>query len=184
MSADPSVELVIEARRRDLGGFEVGRVLPWTKRRMVGPFVFFDHMGPVQTRCESAAARRRAAASAHRPVDDHVSVRGRDRASGQPRLSPGDSSRRGELDDCGPRHLALRALRDDARARRVLARHPGVDCAAGERRRDRTEFVHYDAEALPLERSGGASSASSRAKRSARRARCKRSRRSSTCTSS
>lgn len=47
-SPDPSVELVIEGRRRDLGGFEVGRVLPWTKRRMVGPFAFFDHMGPVQ----------------------------------------------------------------------------------------------------------------------------------------
>jgi len=38
---------VIEQRRRDLGGFEVGRVLPFAKRRMVGPFVFFDHMGPV-----------------------------------------------------------------------------------------------------------------------------------------
>lgn len=48
MSADSSIDLVIEARRRDLGGFEVGRVLPWTERRMVGPFVFFDHMGPVQ----------------------------------------------------------------------------------------------------------------------------------------
>jgi redox-sensitive bicupin YhaK (pirin superfamily) len=31
-----------------LGGFEVGRVLPFAKRRMVGPFVFFDHMGPVR----------------------------------------------------------------------------------------------------------------------------------------
>ena len=41
------IELVINARRRDLGGFEVGRVLPWTGRRMVGPFIFFDHMGPV-----------------------------------------------------------------------------------------------------------------------------------------
>ena len=48
MSTDTSIELVIEARRRDLGGFEVGRVLPFAKRRMVGPFVFFDHMGPVQ----------------------------------------------------------------------------------------------------------------------------------------
>jgi redox-sensitive bicupin YhaK (pirin superfamily) len=48
MSANSPVELVIEARRRDLGGFEVGRVLPFAKRRMVGPFVFFDHMGPVQ----------------------------------------------------------------------------------------------------------------------------------------
>ena len=41
------IELVIEQRRRSLGGFEVGRVLPHVKRRMVGPFVFFDHMGPV-----------------------------------------------------------------------------------------------------------------------------------------
>ena len=41
------IELVIDQRRRDLGGFEVGRVLPGARRRMVGPFVFFDHMGPV-----------------------------------------------------------------------------------------------------------------------------------------
>lgn len=37
----------IQQRRRDLGGFEVGRVLPFGRRRMVGPFIFFDHMGPV-----------------------------------------------------------------------------------------------------------------------------------------
>jgi redox-sensitive bicupin YhaK (pirin superfamily) len=42
-----SIELVIPQRRRSLGGFEVGRVLPFAKRRMVGPFVFFDHMGPM-----------------------------------------------------------------------------------------------------------------------------------------
>ena len=41
------IELMIPARRKDLGGFEVGRILPWTQRRMVGPFIFFDHMGPV-----------------------------------------------------------------------------------------------------------------------------------------
>ena len=41
-----SIDLIIDSRRRDLGGFEVGRVLPWTKRRMVGPFIFFDHIGP------------------------------------------------------------------------------------------------------------------------------------------
>lgn len=39
--------LVIDKRQRDLGGFEVGRVLPFAQRRMVGPFIFFDHMGPV-----------------------------------------------------------------------------------------------------------------------------------------
>jgi len=41
------IELVLDAHRRDLGGFEVGRALPQAARRMVGPFVFFDHMGPV-----------------------------------------------------------------------------------------------------------------------------------------
>ncbi|MDB6014719.1 MAG: hypothetical protein JWL65_6969 [Gammaproteobacteria bacterium] len=40
------LELVIDQRRRDLGGFEVGRVLPSPRRRMVGPFIFFDHLGP------------------------------------------------------------------------------------------------------------------------------------------
>ena len=42
------IELVIDQRRRDLGGFEVGRVLPFHSHRMVGPFIFFDHMGPSQ----------------------------------------------------------------------------------------------------------------------------------------
>lgn len=42
------IEMIIDQRRRSLGGaFEVGRVLPFAKRRMVGPFIFFDHIGPV-----------------------------------------------------------------------------------------------------------------------------------------
>ena len=41
------IERVIAKRSRDLGGFEVGRVLPYAGGRMVGPFIFFDHMGPV-----------------------------------------------------------------------------------------------------------------------------------------
>jgi len=42
------IELVIEQRRRNLGGsFEVGRVLPFAQRKMVGPFIFFDHIGPI-----------------------------------------------------------------------------------------------------------------------------------------
>ena len=44
------IDLVIEQHRRDLGGFEVGRVLPSARRRMVGPFIFFDHMGPAEFR--------------------------------------------------------------------------------------------------------------------------------------
>ena len=41
------LELVIEARRKSLGALEVGRILPFMKRRMVGPFIFLDHIGPL-----------------------------------------------------------------------------------------------------------------------------------------
>lgn len=37
---------VVEGRIRDIGGFEVRRVLPWGGGRMVGPFIFLDQMGP------------------------------------------------------------------------------------------------------------------------------------------
>ena len=43
-----AVTHVIEPRDRDLGGFSVRRVLPAAKTRTVGPFIFFDHMGPAQ----------------------------------------------------------------------------------------------------------------------------------------
>jgi redox-sensitive bicupin YhaK (pirin superfamily) len=42
------IDLVIEERRRSIGPFEVGRVLPVAKRRMVGPFIYLDHLGPVE----------------------------------------------------------------------------------------------------------------------------------------
>lgn len=38
--------MVIPAREKDLGGFHVRRLLPFVKQRMVGPWIFFDHMGP------------------------------------------------------------------------------------------------------------------------------------------
>ncbi|MEO1476676.1 MAG: pirin family protein [Pseudomonadota bacterium] len=43
-----SIETIIVPRTRDLGGFDVRRVLPSAKRRMVGPFVFLDQMGPAE----------------------------------------------------------------------------------------------------------------------------------------
>ena len=43
-----SVELIIESKEKDLGEFTVRRVLPAPERRMVGPFIFFDHMGPAE----------------------------------------------------------------------------------------------------------------------------------------
>lgn len=46
-----TLDLIIMPRIRDLGdGFRVRRVLPFHKRRMVGPFIFFDHFGPVDYR--------------------------------------------------------------------------------------------------------------------------------------
>lgn len=41
-----SIEFVIPARRHDLGDLRIGRVLPAAERRMVGPFIFLDHLGP------------------------------------------------------------------------------------------------------------------------------------------
>ncbi|ACG74786.1 Pirin domain protein [Anaeromyxobacter sp. K] len=45
--AGPAIETVLVPRTRELGGVRVGRVLPAMQRRMVGPFVFLDEMGPV-----------------------------------------------------------------------------------------------------------------------------------------
>ena len=54
---DPSIPIgvavdasaaVIVPRARDLGGFEVRRALPSVERQMVGPFIFFDQMGPAE----------------------------------------------------------------------------------------------------------------------------------------
>ena len=42
-----NIDLIIEPKERDLGDFTVKRVLPFPKKRAVGPFIFFDHMGPV-----------------------------------------------------------------------------------------------------------------------------------------
>lgn len=44
---DP-IDLLIVPRARDIGGFEVRRALPSAKRKLVGPFIFFDQMGPAE----------------------------------------------------------------------------------------------------------------------------------------
>lgn len=52
------IEMIIEGRPKDLG-IPVARVLPWVKKRMVGPFIFLDRMGPVELH----------------PPQDHLDVR-------------------------------------------------------------------------------------------------------------
>ncbi|MGZ3756386.1 MAG: pirin family protein [Mucilaginibacter sp.] len=41
-----NISLIIEERPRNIGNFMVGRLLPFSGKRMVGPFIFIDHMGP------------------------------------------------------------------------------------------------------------------------------------------
>ncbi len=42
-----NIDLIIEERAVNIGGFMVGRLLPFRQKRMVGPFIYIDHMGPV-----------------------------------------------------------------------------------------------------------------------------------------
>ena len=48
------IELMVIASAKDIGGFEVRRALPTAKRRLVGPFIFFDRMGPAVLRAGQA----------------------------------------------------------------------------------------------------------------------------------
>jgi redox-sensitive bicupin YhaK (pirin superfamily) len=49
-TAGNALDLMIVPRSVDLGGFSVRRALPHGRRRMVGPFIFFDHFGPAEFR--------------------------------------------------------------------------------------------------------------------------------------
>jgi len=43
-----NIHLIIEERAASIGKFMVGRLLPFRQKRMIGPFIYIDHMGPVQ----------------------------------------------------------------------------------------------------------------------------------------
>jgi len=49
-----ALELMVIPNAKDIGGFEVRRALPTAKRRLVGPFIFFDRMGPALLRVGQA----------------------------------------------------------------------------------------------------------------------------------
>jgi redox-sensitive bicupin YhaK (pirin superfamily) len=49
-----AIELMVVPNARDIGGFEVRRALPTARRRLVGPFIFFDRMGPAILRAGQA----------------------------------------------------------------------------------------------------------------------------------
>ncbi len=48
------IELMVIPNAKDLGGFQVRRALPTARRRLVGPFIFFDRMGPAILRADQA----------------------------------------------------------------------------------------------------------------------------------
>ena len=48
MAGQDMVDLLIEPKIRDVGDLTVRRVLPHRRRQRVGPFIFFDHMGPAE----------------------------------------------------------------------------------------------------------------------------------------
>lgn len=52
--ASDQIELMVVPNAKDIGGFEVRRALPTAKRRLVGPFIFFDRMGPAILRAGQA----------------------------------------------------------------------------------------------------------------------------------
>jgi Pirin-related protein len=96
--ADP-IELLIQGRAHELGpGFAVRRVLPSAKRRMVGPFIFLDHFGPMSVP-PGGDGMDGAPAPAYRARHRHLPVRRRHLPSRQPGLRPGDPAGRRQLDD-------------------------------------------------------------------------------------
>lgn len=47
-------KLIVDERQRDIGNFMIGRLLPFNKKRQVGPFTFIDHMGPAVIQPDNA----------------------------------------------------------------------------------------------------------------------------------
>jgi redox-sensitive bicupin YhaK (pirin superfamily) len=157
MSANSPVELVIEARRRDLGGFEVGRVLPFAKRRMVGPFVFFDHMGPVQL---AANLPRRVDVRPHPHIGLATitylfagEIVHRDSLGFHQVIRPGEVNwmTAGRGISHSERFETMREHGGLLHGIQAWIALPAADEEIA------PEFVHYDAEVLPLETQAGAS---------------------------
>ena len=142
------IERVLEQQRRDLGGFEVGRVLPQASRRMVGPFVFFDHMGPVDF---PAGIPRSVDVRPHPHIGLSTltylfegEIMHRDSIGSEQAIRPGEVN--WMTAGRGVTH-SERFERARAKAAACTASRPGSRCRARTRRSRRAS--HYDAAALP-----------------------------------
>ena len=125
-----ALELIIIPRVRDLGdGFSVRRALPHAKRQMIGPFIFFDQMGPVQLMAGKGMDVRPhphiGLATVTYLFDGRVMHR--DSEGNAFEITPGSMN----SDDRGPRHFPFRADAGEcAHRRRGHVRHPELDRAA------------------------------------------------------
>lgn len=149
------IDTVIEQRRRDLGGFEVGRVLPYAKRRMVGPFIFFDHMGPVDF---PPAIPRSVDVRPHPHIGlatltylFHGEIMHRDSVGSEQPIRPGEVNWM----------TAGRGITHSERferARREGGRMDGIQAwiaLPAEKEESDPAFFHFDAASLPAEESKG-----------------------------
>ncbi len=144
-----AIETVIVPRARDLGGFEVRRALPSAARQMVGPFIFFDQMGPAEFLTGQGIDVRPhphigLATVTYLMKRPHPSPR-------QPRHRPVDRTRRGQLDGGGAGHHPFRTHRR-RRARPSPHSLFGLQTWVAlpkDREDDPAAFVHAPREALP-----------------------------------
>ena len=128
-----AIETVIVPRARDLGGFEVRRALPSPRRQMVGPFIFWDQMGPADFVIGQGIDVR---------PHPHIGLatatylfEGGDHPPRQPGHRRRHPSRRAEPDGRGPRHRPFRAIGGrSAPSAAAALRHPGLGGAAAFRR--------------------------------------------------
>ena len=108
MTDDPFLQTLLPTTH-DLGGFKVHRTLPHRERTTIGPFIFFDQMGPAQL--APGTRHRRPPAPAYQPRHRHLSVRRRDRPSRFARHLRDDRARRGQPDDRGQGHHPFASAR-------------------------------------------------------------------------
>jgi redox-sensitive bicupin YhaK (pirin superfamily) len=131
-----ALELVIVPRTRDLGdGFEVRRALPHGKRQMVGPFIFFDHFGPVQFMSGKGMDVR---------PHPHIGL------ATVTYLFTGEIMHRDSLGSILPIRPGALNLMSAGRGGEMLH---GLQCWVALSKADEESaptFTHYDAEALPL----------------------------------
>jgi len=149
-----ALERVIVPRTSDLGGFTVRRALPSAQRRMVGPFIFFDHMGPAEFRAGQGIDVR---------PHPHIGL------ATVTYLFAGEIMHRDSLGSVAPIRPGavnwMSAGRGIAHSERTAADHRvageplhGLQCwvaLPGPREEGEPSFTHYDAAELPIENAEG-----------------------------